>query len=122
MDIVARERWFRSVVKIELSILSRGWKLDRRMETRTYIYVRDDRRQQCGYLYVIRIDYLMSAKSNVHPRGYRMPNLFPFPDSSFVQISTAAGAIDRSMLTSQDGVEHPSNRRVMIFNEYCVPR
>lgn len=87
-----------------------------------YMYMRDDRRQQCGYLYVIRIDYLMSAKSNVHPRGYRMPNLFPFPGSSFVQVSTAAGAIDRSMLTSQDGVEHPSDRRVMIFNEYCIPR
>lgn len=61
----ARERWFRSMVKIELSILSPGGsKLDRRMETRECTYVRDDRRQQCGYLYVIRIDYLMSAKSN----------------------------------------------------------
>lgn len=54
------KRWFRSVAKIELSILSRGWKLDGRMET--YMYMRDDRRQQCGYLYVIRIDYLMSGK------------------------------------------------------------
>ena len=54
------KRWFRSVAKIEPSILSRGWKLDGRMET--YMYMRNDRRQQCGYLYVIRIDYLMSGK------------------------------------------------------------
>lgn len=32
------EKRFRSVAKIELSILSRGWKLDGRMETRIYVY------------------------------------------------------------------------------------